>query len=106
MPLSKYLKDANLIKNYRLVCNLCCIEKVIEHFILQHLEKYLADNNIFNINLHGGRKKYSTQTAITDIYHQLLTNKEQKLTSVILATNLSAAYNTIDTNILLEHSRQ
>ena len=50
----------------------------------------------------GDVKKHSTLTAITDIYHQLLLNKEQKLTSVILNTDLSAAYDTIDTDILLD----
>ena len=95
------MTDTNFIENYRPVCNLCCIEKVIEQYILLHLDKYLNDNNILNTNLHGGRKKHSTQSAITEIYHHLLLNKEQKLTSAILATDLSAAYDTIDTDILI-----
>ena len=101
LPLSQSMSDTNFIENYRPVCNLCCIEKVIEQYILLHLEKYLNDNNILNTNLHGGRKKHSTQSAITEIYHHLLLNKEQKLTSVILATDLSAAYDTIDMDILI-----
>ena len=93
--------DPIFIENYRPISNLCCIEKIIEHYILGHLENFFEDNKIFNINIHGGRKDHSTLSAITDIYHQLFKNKEENLTSVILATDLSAAYDTVDTDVLL-----
>ena len=46
-------------------------------------------------------KKHGTVTAITNIYNILHKNREQNFTSVILVTDLSAAYDTVDTNILL-----
>ena len=102
LPLSKISTDTNFIENYRPISNLCCIEKIIEHYILFHLESYFNQNNLLNDNLHGGRKFYSTFTAITNIYHQLFSNKEQNFTSAILSTDLSACYDTIDTEILLK----
>ena len=99
--MSKSGLDPIFIENYRPISNLCCIEKIIEHYILGHLEKFFEDNEIFNNNIHGGRKNHSTLSAISNIYHQLLKNKEENLTSVILATDLSSAYDTIDTDILL-----
>ena len=102
LPLSKPSTDTNFIENFRPVSNICSIEKIIEHYFLFHLEIFFDINKLFNDNLHGGRKNHSTLTAISEIYHTLLKNKEQNLTSAILATDLSAAYDTIDTNILIQ----
>lgn len=39
LPLSKPLTDPNFIENLRPPCNLCCVEIIIETYILHHLEK-------------------------------------------------------------------
>jgi len=76
------------------------IEKIIEQYILTNLETYFDDNKLFNDNLHGGRRHHSTQTAVSNIFNTLLINKELGLVSTVLITDLSAAYDTVDTNIL------
>ena len=53
-------------------------------------------------NHHGGRAKHSTVTAITKIYDILYKNDEKSVISVILATDLSACYDTVDISILLQ----
>ena len=65
------------------------------------MEIFFDDNNIFHCNLNGGRKKHSTISAITNIYNILYKNKEQNYFSAILATDLSAAFDTVDNEILL-----
>ena len=102
LPLSKPSTDPNFIENFRPISNLCSIEKIIEFYILSHLEKFFDSNELFSDNLHGGRKNHSTLTAVTGIYHTLLKNKEHNQTSVILTTDLSSCFDTIDTSILIQ----
>ena len=62
----------------------------------------MEKNSILNVYHHGGRKFYSTITAMTLINNKLLYNKENSIISTILCTDLSAAYNTVNTDILLK----
>ena len=78
LPISKPDKSVNLIDSYRPINNLPCLEKVLEEHILTHLNILLRDNNIIHDNHHGGRKKHSTTTALTQIYNVLHTNLEKK----------------------------
>lgn len=47
------------------------IEKIIEDYIKLHFEMFLEENKIINPNHHGGRKDFSTTTALTQILLQL-----------------------------------
>ena len=101
LPISKPLLDKNFIKNYRPLNNLCSVEKIVESHILHHMEIFYEKNDILNKNLHGGRKYHSTVTAMTQIYNYIYKNDDEAITTVILATDLSSCYDTIDTEILL-----
>ena len=70
------------------------------------MEKKFKKNNAIDKNHYGGRKKYSTLSAITKIYDTLYKNDEDNYISVILATDLSSTYDLIDVEIMvskLEH---
>ena len=62
----------------------------------------MKKNNVLDKNHHGGRKKHSTVTAVTQIYDKLYSNDDKGLHTLLLATDLSSAYDTIDTEILLQ----
>ena len=66
-----------------------------------HFEKFLEDNKIINPNHHGGRKNFSTTTALTQILHTIGKNYENDNVVSILITDLSKAYDTVDHKILL-----
>ena len=102
LPINKPQLDRSDIMSYRPINNLSCVEKVIEAYFLHHLEKFQEKNSLFHKNLHGGRKKHSTVTAITQIYDKLYYNENKQLNSILWATDLSAAYDTIDIPILLQ----
>ena len=51
-------------------------------------------------NHHGGRKGHGTDTALSLILNYLYINKENDNISCVLQTDLSAAYDTIDHEIL------
>ena len=101
LPFSKPNKKLDNIENYRPINNLPALEKIFEEWVKINLEDFLNENKIIHKNHHGGRKKFSTLTAKTQIDHQLLKNYENDKISVVLTTDLSAAYDTIDHKIFL-----
>ena len=101
LPLSKPLKPDFLLSSYRPINNLPCLEKLLEHHVIHHLNIFLSSNNIINHNHHGGRKGYSTTTALTQIYHTLNVEFEQNNIGVTLTTDMSSAFDTIDNFLLL-----
>ena len=81
--------------------NLCTIEKVIEQYILGHLELHLINNNVLHNNHHGGRKGHSTITALNQIFDIIGKNYEQNNIVGVIITDLSKAYDTVDHFTLL-----
>ena len=82
------------------------MEKILECHVLHHLNLFLKDNHILHDNHHGGRKGHSTTSAITQINNKLLQNYENNKISAVLSCDNSAAFDTIDSAILinkLEH---
>ena len=77
LPINKPQLDRSDIMSYRPINNLSCVEKVIEAYFLHHLQKFQEKNSLFHKNLHGGRKKHSTVTAITQIYDKLYFNENK-----------------------------
>ena len=100
-PILKPDKLPNDMASYRPINNLPCIEKIIEEHILRNLTSYLEDNNILHPNLHGGRKGHSTTTALLQITERLNKSYDKNLITTTLLTDLSAAFDTVDHEILL-----
>ena len=62
---------------------------------------FLNNNDVINNDHHGAIQQHSTVTALTMINSKLIHNYENNKISALLSTDLSAAYDTIDNNILL-----
>merc|ERR1712243_128683 len=80
------------IASYRPLNNLCTIEKIIEEYIITHLEPFLTTNKIIHDNHHGGRKGHSTTTALTQILTKSKTAKENQQITGCLITDMSKAF--------------
>ena len=72
------------------------MEKIVEQSIKLHLETYLCTNNIILNNHHGSRKYHGTNTAITHISNEINKAYENNYITATVATDLSAAFDTID----------
>ena len=83
LPLSKPDKCKENIESYRPINNLNTIGKIIDQYFQDCLVEFLNDNEILNNNHHGGRKGFSTQVAISQIYNNIFYNKEKGITSVL-----------------------
>ena len=86
---------------YRPINILNPLEKILEEGIKRQLNKFLEDNNIIADNHHGGRLGHSTFTATAVIDKMTSDSVEDSEETVILTTDLSAAYNLVDHQTLL-----
>ena len=62
---------------------------------------FFIKNYILDIDSNGCRKDHSPQTAILNLYNTLHQNLEADMKTALLTTDLSSAYNTVDSQILL-----
>merc|ERR1712240_523038 len=76
-------------------------EKIIDEYIITHLEPFLTTNKIIHDNHHGGRKGHSTTTALTQILTKSQTAKGNQQITGCLITDMSKAFDTIDHLTLL-----
>jgi hypothetical protein len=105
--LKKPSLDQNELKNYRPVSNLPFWSKILEKVVLCQLNEHLETNDLMNIHQSAYRASHSTETALLRIVNDVLLSLDQNKVSLLLLLDLSAAFDTLDHQILLsslEHS--
>ena len=98
--LKKICLDLELLKNFRPVSNLTFLPKLIERVFALRLHDHMKINNMYEEFQSSYRKFHSTETALTSVHVDILRHIDEKQ-CVILLLDLSAAFDTIDHNILL-----
>ena len=93
--------DSDILKNYRPVSNLTFISKVIEKVISGRLNEHLINNSLFDPLQSAYRDKHSTETALFKVQNDILSALDAGSSAILLMLDLSAAFDTIDHNILL-----
>ena len=99
--LKKATLDPNILKNYRPVSNLSFISKIVEKVVANRLKLYLEDNFLFEPFQSAYREYHSVETALLKINNDLLKNLDNGKISALILTDLSAAFDTINHNLLL-----
>ncbi len=90
------------MSNYRPISNLPFIGKIIEKVVFNQLNKYLNSNGYLD-NFHSGfRAHHSTETVLIKIINDIRFNSDSGKISVLVLLDLSAAFDTVNHNILLE----
>ena len=93
--------DHNNLKNYRPVSNLSLLSKILEK--KSQLSAYLlSSNNLFFSAQPACRAGHSTETALLKVVNDILRALDDGNISVLTLLDLSAAFDTIDHNILLD----
>ena len=92
--------DQNVLKNYRSISNLPFLSKILEKVVLHKLLAHLQENNLCNPFQSAYRTGHSTETALLRVVNDLLNAMDEDKTSVLLLLDLSAAFDTIDHQIL------
>src|SRR6185436_4594949 len=103
------LKKHNLphddLSSYRPISNLNFLSKVLERIILSRINIHLRKFPSLCRFQSAYRKFHSTETALLRIYNDLLLASNRKEVSALVLLDLSAAFDTIDHQILLTGTR-
>ena len=98
--LKKICLDPELFKNFRSVSNLTFLSKLIERVVALRIHDHMKINNLYEQFQSSYRKFHSTKTALTSV-HDLLRHIDEKQCVILLLLDFSAAFDTIDHNIIL-----
>ena len=82
--------------------NLPYLGKLIERVVVQQLKEYRTENNLFEKCQSAYREFHSTETALLKITNDLLLAMDTKQCGLLVLLDLSAAFDTVNHDILLE----
>ena len=99
--LKKHDLDPDDVKSYRPISNLTFISKVIERIVASQLTSYLQMNRLLPDHQSAYRQGHSTETALLEIFSDILDAADSAQVTLLGLLDLSAAFDTVDHDILL-----
>ena len=93
--------DTEIYKNYHPISNLSFVSKLIERCVAVRLNKHMVENNLECDEQYGYKKGHSTELLLINIVDKILRGFDDKFASVLLLLDLSAAFDTVDQDLLL-----
>ena len=100
-PLIKMLGLELVYPNYRPVSNLLFLSKVVEKCMLKQFIIHCDNNNLLPDYQLAYRQNYSTETSIIKLCNNVLWEMENQQLTAFISIDLSAAFDTVDHDILL-----
>ena len=99
--LKKSSLDKDVFKKYTPVSNLNFISKILERVVAVQLQTHLDEAGLMTVFQSAYRKHHSTESALLNIYNDILNIAKGSVTALTLL-DLSTAFDTIDHTILLD----
>jgi hypothetical protein len=100
--LKKALLDCEIFKHYRPVSNLAFISKVVERIVAIRVKEHMDVNGLHEIFQSAYKSLHSTETALLRVQDDILCALDNKKCVLLVLLDLSAAFDTIDHNILID----
>ena len=101
IPLHKK-DDTVLAKNYRPVALLPITSKILERAVFCQVIEYFESNHLIHPSHHGFRSMHNTSTALLQMFDTWLEALENDEISAVIMLDLSAAFDVVDHDILIE----
>ena len=98
------LKNADIdfkYENFRPVPNLTFISKSTERVVSKRLSNHMHHNNLNIPNQNGYKKNHTTSTVLLKLINDIRFNFEKSNATVLLLLDLSATFDTVNVDILL-----
>ena len=92
--------DRDKVNNYRPVCSLSPLSKIIEKVVNNRMVEYLNKFNLFSKTQYGFRKNMGTEDALLNYIDLIQNNLNQSDETISLFLDLSKAFDVIDHQIL------
>ena len=77
--LKKPLLDPNIITNYRPISKLPFLNKILERIVVIQLNRFIADNKLYNIFQSEFKRGYSTETALQQMLNNIFSIKSTSI---------------------------
>jgi hypothetical protein len=100
--LKKPTLDKESLSNYRPISNLSLVSKIIEKVVKSRLTAHLTHHSMLSPFQSAYRKFHSTESVLLSLHDHLINAIGHQQVSCLCLLDLSAAFDTIDHNILLE----
>ena len=94
--------DKDTPANYRPISNLNMISKILERLILVRFQQHLTSSPSFNSAQSAYRRHHSTEMALLRTMDEVYRAVDRGEATLIVALDISAAFDTIDHTILLK----
>ena len=101
-PLLKKSGLETVFKNYRPVSNRNFISKLLEAAVLTQLQDYLYSQKLIPQYQSSYRANFSMETLLVKLVDDILNRMESQEVTALVALDLSAAFDTVDHDLLLE----
>jgi hypothetical protein len=100
--LKKFGLDSDIWKNYRPVNNLVFFSKLIERVAGSRLDEQMQKNNLHEGSAYAYKQHHNTETMMVGITDEVLRGFDENKATIIIFLDLSAAFDTIDIEKVLQ----
>lgn len=87
--------------SFRPISNLKLMSKAREKVVASQVNIYIKENNLNELYQSAYKKNHSTETAMVKVHNDILRALDNQSSVILLLLDLSAAFNTVDHQILL-----